>query len=152
MAKTTKKKAAPVKAAKKKAAPVKAKKAVAAKAKKAPAKATKKTTASVLQHHTRALISRQLDEIMKDYCEESLVCTPMGTARGLKEIRDTFMAALNTFTPESLANLKSIRQEINGDYAYILWSALPVVSFGGDTFHIRDGKIIMQAFISQMKP
>jgi hypothetical protein len=145
MAKATKKKTTSVKATQKKTVPAKA-----AKKKTAAVKKAKKTTASVLRHHTQALISRKLDEILKDYCEESLVCTPMGTARGLKEIRDTFMAALNTFTPEALANMKSIRQEINGDYAYILWSALPVVSFGGDTFHVRDGKIIMQTFVSQM--
>lgn len=155
MAKAVKKKTVAAKATKKKAIVAKAtkKKAIVAKAtKKKPvaAKATKKTTESVLQHHMQALLARNLDEILKDYCKASILCTPMGTARGLKEIQDFFAQALSGFTPEALANMKNIRQEIDGDYAYILWSALPVVSFGGDTFHVRDGKIIMQTFVSQM--
>jgi hypothetical protein len=145
MAKAMKKKSAPAKAAKKKAAPAKAtkKKAVATKAK-------KKTTAAVLQHHAQALLSRKLDEIIKDYCEESLLCTSMGTARGLKEIRDFFKAALNTFTPEAMANMKTSKQEIDGDYAFVIWSAPPVVSFGSDTFHVRDGKILLQTAVIPM--
>jgi hypothetical protein len=144
MAKTTKKKTGAAKTTKKKLAGAKVtrKKVTAAKAK-------KKTTGSVLQHHVQALVSRKLDEIMEDYCEQSLLCTPMGTSRGLKEIRDAFAAVLSGFPAEVMANMKNIKQEIHGDYAYILWSALPVVPFGGDTFHIRNGVIMMQTFVGQ---
>jgi hypothetical protein len=114
-----------------------------------PAKRTRKTTESVLQHHVQALMARKLDEVMKDYCEESLLCTPMGTSKGLKEIRDSFAAVLNVFTPEVLANMKNIKQEIHGEYVYVLWTALPAVPFGGDTLHVHDGKIIMQTFVGQ---
>jgi hypothetical protein len=135
MAKAIKKKVMPAKATKKKTAPV---------------KKTKKTTESVLRHHTQALLSRKLEELMKDYCEESVLCTPMGTSRGLKEIRDAFGAVLDGFPPEAMAKMKTTTQEINGDYAYMLWSALPVVPFGGDTFHVKDGKILLQTFVGQI--
>jgi len=155
MAKTTKKKAEAGKVINKKAVAVKATKkkttiTKAAKKKTAAAKATKKTTGLVLQHHLQALLSRKMNEIIKDYCEESLVCTPMGAARGLKEIRDTFTGALQMLTPEAMANMKVSKQEINGDYAYVLWSAPPVVTFAGDTFHVHDGVIMMQTFVGQM--
>jgi hypothetical protein len=154
MAKATKKKLAGAKVTRKKvtAAKTTKKKLAGAKVtrkKVAAAKATKKTTGVVLQHHMQALVSGKLDEIMKDYCEQSWLCTPMGTSRGLKEIRDAFAAVLSAFPPEAIANMKNIKQEIQGDYAYILWSALPIVPFGGDTFHIRDGVIIMQTFVGQ---
>jgi ketosteroid isomerase-like protein len=138
MAKAIKKKTAPARVAKKKTAPV---------------KATKKTTEAVLQHHVRALMARKLDELMKDYCEESIVCAPMGTAKGLKEIREGFAQVLKEMmTPETMANMKTIKQDINGDYAYVLWSALPAVPLGGDTFHVHNGIIMMQTFVGQTNP
>jgi hypothetical protein len=45
-----------------------------------------------------------------------------------------------------MKNFQVIRQDINGDYAYIFWTAAPAVIAGGDTFVIRDGKIVMQSF------
>jgi ketosteroid isomerase-like protein len=141
MAKAIKKKAAPVKATKKKAAPLKAKKA--------PAKATKKTTASVLQHHVQALLSRKLDELIKDYCEESVMCTAEGTARGLEGIRAMFGGLMKAFPPEVSANMKNIKQDINGEYAYVIWTMPPAVKLGSDTFHVRDGKIMLQTVIIQ---
>jgi hypothetical protein len=148
MAKATKKKTAPVKAAKKKAAPVKAKKATA-KAKKAPAKATKKTTASVLQHHVQALLSRDLEKLMTDYCQDSVMCTAQSTARGLESIRAAFEGLLKAFPPEVSANMKNVKQEINGEYAYVIWTMPPAVKLGSDTFHVRDGKIMLQTVIIQ---
>lgn len=135
MAKAIKKKTAPAKVAKKKTAP---------------AKKTKKTTEAVLRHHMQALLARNLEELIKDYCEESVLCTPMGTSRGLKEIRYAFGEVLKGFPPEAMAKMKTTTQEINGDYAYILWSAVPVVPFGGDTFHVHDGKIWLQTFVGQI--
>ena len=144
MAKAMKKKAVAAKATKKKAVTAKA-----TKKKAATAKATKKTTESVLQHHVQALMARNLEEIIKDYCEDSLLCTPMGTTKGLKGIRESFTMALGMLTPEAMGNMKSIKQDIHGEYAYVLWSALPAVTFAGDTFHVRNGKIIMQTFVGQ---
>jgi ketosteroid isomerase-like protein len=112
--------------------------------------AKKATTEAVLQHHVQALVSRNLDSIMKDYCDDSVLCTPNGTFKGLDSIRSNFTALLGMFTPEVLANLKSIKQDIVGEYAYVLWSALPAVTFGGDTFYIRNGKIMLQSFVGQM--
>jgi ketosteroid isomerase-like protein len=135
VAKTTKKKTLAVKATKKKAATV---------------KATKKTTASVLQHHIQALLARQLDELLKDYCEESVVCTADNTAKGLKGIRAMFEGLVKAFPAQILANMKSVKQDINGEYAYVIWTMLPAIKLGSDTFHVRDGKILMQSVILQM--
>ncbi len=157
MAKAMKKKAVAAKVTKKKTAAAKAtkKKTTAAKATKkktTAAKSAKKTTESVLQHHVQALLARKLDEIIKDYCEESVVCMPTSTARGLKEIRDTFATALKMLTPEALSNMKNIKQDIDGEYCYALWSAMPVIRFAGDTFHVRDGKILLQTVVTQLNP
>ncbi len=109
-----------------------------------------KTTEEVLRHHVQALVSRNLDEIMKDYANDSVLFSPRGAFKGLESIRRIFTAILGVMTPETMTNMKDIRQEINGEYAYVLWSAVPVAPFGGDTFRVHDGKIVMQSIVSQM--
>ncbi len=109
------------------------------------------TTEAVLKHHVQALVSRDLDGVMQDYTEDSVVFTQMGMLKGLKSIRASFSRIITIYTPEVIANMKTIRQEIDGEYGYVLWSALPAVILGGDSFHVRDGKILMQSFVGQMK-
>ncbi len=45
-----------------------------------------------------------------------------------------------------MANLQVIRQDVDGEFAYVFWSAAPAVVVAGDTFCIRGGKIVMQSF------
>ena len=107
------------------------------------------TTEAVLQHHGQALMSRNLDELMKDYAEDSVFFTPNATVKGLKGIRSVFEGLLGTFPPEVSANLKLTKMEINGEYAYEIWTMLPVVKLGSDTFHVHNGKIMLQSVIMQ---
>ena len=47
------------------------------------------------------------------------------------------------------------QQFIEGDYAYILWSAETVdnvYEMGTDTFVVRDGKIVAQSFTGKVTP
>lgn len=44
----------------------------------------------VLTHHLIAFGNNDLDEIMKDYAEASVVMTPNGTVKGLAAIRKFF--------------------------------------------------------------
>jgi ketosteroid isomerase-like protein len=107
----------------------------------------KATTEAVMAHHGQALMSGNLDELVKDYTRDSVFFTPAETYRGPESIRAAFAGLMKMLPPEALANFKVIKQEIQGEYAYLLWSALPVFPFAGDTFHIRDGKIITQSVI-----
>jgi ketosteroid isomerase-like protein len=108
------------------------------------------TTEAVLKHHVQALVSRNLDDIMEDYSGNSVLFTPNGVFKGLESIRGIFTAILGVMTPEVMANLKDIRRDIDGEYAYVLWSAVPVAAFGGETFRVHNGEIVMQSIISQM--
>jgi ketosteroid isomerase-like protein len=108
------------------------------------------STEAILGHHMQALMSRDVDEIMKDYNSNSVLFSPLGAAIGLESIRANFTGIVGMLTPEVLGNMKLLKQDINGEYAYILWSAAPVVLNGGDTFHVQDGKIIAQSFVGQM--
>ena len=107
------------------------------------------TTEAVFQHHMQAMMSNNFDEVCKDYCEDSMLLLPTGTFKGLEGIKAGFAEVGKTLTPEVAANFKLTKQEIHGDYVYINWTALPAFPVGGDTFHIHDGKIMMQSVIYQ---
>ncbi len=107
------------------------------------------TTAAVLEHHLQGIFARDVDEIMRDYTEESVLISANGVAKGLEPIRGFFAYAVSVMTPEVLATAKTIRQEVYGEFAYVLWSAAPAVVIAADTFCIRGGKIVMQSFTAQ---
>ena len=53
------------------------------------------------------------------------------------------------------ATFKMKRQLVEGDYAYILWTAETadnVHEVGTDTFVVRDGKIVAQSFAGKITP
>jgi ketosteroid isomerase-like protein len=111
------------------------------------ATAASSTIEIVLGQHVQALVSRSLDSIMRDYTDDAVVFSPNGAFKGSENIRAFFTAALGMLPPEALNNLKVIKQDIDGEFVYVLWSAEPAIQFAGDTFCIRDGKIVMQAFV-----
>jgi len=105
-------------------------------------------TKEVLDHHWVAFKANDLEETMKDYTEESLLITPNATYKGLDEIRNNFVEAFKLFPKDSttFALDKSIAVK---DVGYILWnSKTPTfnLTYGTDTFIIRDGKIVRQTY------
>jgi ketosteroid isomerase-like protein len=108
-----------------------------------------KTTEEVLGHHVRAIVSQDVESIMTDYAEDAVVFSPGGAARGKDAIRANMPTALAMFSPDVVANLKTLKQEVHGDYAYVLWCSNPAIPFGTDTFCVRNGKIVMQSFAVQ---
>ena len=108
------------------------------------------STEIVVTHHLQAIMARNLDLIMKDYADHAVLFTPNGVLKGPAKIREFFAQVLNIFTPDVLNRLKMERQDIEGDYVYLLWSAGTTVPFATDSFYIRDGKIVMQSFAAQL--
>jgi len=105
------------------------------------------TTEQVMQHHEAALLSGNLDELARDYTADSVLITPIETYKGSESIKAAFAALMKMLTPEALANFKVTKQDIQGEYVYTLWTAAPIFPFAGDTFHIHNGKIMMQSVV-----
>lgn len=102
---------------------------------------------------TEATLARHLDAfaqgpdaIMRDYTDESVLISPDGALRGLAEIRPFFERFLADSPPELLAAMTLVRQEIEGEIAYIVWKAEPFIPLATDTFLVRDDKIVTQTF------
>ncbi|TXK36949.1 nuclear transport factor 2 family protein [Pontibacter qinzhouensis] len=99
-------------------------------------------TKEVLTHHLTAFGSNNLEEIMKDYTEESVVLTPDGPLKGLAAIRKFFEDFFITIPTGSAFEMKQLT--VIGYVAYIAWSresAVAKIPIGSDTFFLEGDKI-----------
>jgi|1186.fasta_scaffold478455_2 hypothetical protein len=111
-------------------------------------------TQDVLEHHLKALLAGDVEEIMADYDDSSVLATQQATLRGLAALREFFVAAVNELLPPG-SELELTTQVVEGEHAYIVWhgeSAKYRLPFGTDTFVVRGGKIVFQSFAGQIEP
>jgi ketosteroid isomerase-like protein len=112
-------------------------------------------TERTLRHHWQAFGAGDVEAIMADYAEDAVLITRDATLKGHAQIRSLFsQISENIFPPES-TSLHLANQVIEGEVAYILWSAKSALynaPFCTDTFLIHDGKIVAQTFAAQMEP
>jgi ketosteroid isomerase-like protein len=103
-----------------------------------------RTPQEVFAHHGTALAAGDLDEIVVDYTDDSVLITPAGAARGKDGIRQAFARLLDDL-PSAAWDLKT--QIFEGDVLFLEWaadSAINRVDDGVDTFVFRDGSIWAQ--------
>lgn len=112
------------------------------------------TTAEVVQHHLQSFGSGDLEGILSDYAPDAVLFTPAGTLRGIDAIRALFVAMLEEFgKPGAAFTLR--QQQVAGEHAYIVWKAQTAdndYELGTDTFHVQDGRIVVQSFAAQITP
>lgn len=111
-------------------------------------------TQAVLDHHWETFVSNDLEGVMEDYTEESVLITPNATYAGLEEISENFVNAFKAFPKES-ARLTLNNSMVVLDVGYILWEAdAPEfnLTYATDTFIIRNGKILRQTYAGVREP
>lgn len=108
----------------------------------------------VVAQHLKCFREGDLEGILADYAPGAVFFTPDGALRGVDEIRPLFQAMIAEFQePGTEFNMR--RQFVEGDHAYILWTAETadnVYELGTDTFVVRDGKIVAQSFTCKIAP
>lgn len=112
------------------------------------------TTESVLDHHLDAFGSQDLEAVMEDYDDDSMVVTPDETFRGLDEIEELFAALFAEFSTED-ASITMRERTVEGDFAYIIWEGdTPenAYEFATDTFHVPEDTITFQTFAGKIEP
>lgn len=105
-------------------------------------------TKEVLDHHWITFKANDLEAVMEDYTEESMLITPGGTFTGLAQIRENFINAFKAF-PKDSSTLNLTKSVVVKDVGYILWQAkTPTfnLTYATDTFIIREGKIVRQTY------
>src|SRR5277367_2020363 len=101
----------------------------------------------VFQHHLEAIVNNDMEELMKDYTEQSELWTPDGAIVGLKAISSFFSYALTLF-PKDKTKLELKKLIANDEKVYIVWSSVSptaTLPFITDSFDIKGGKILWQS-------
>ncbi|MGA8178933.1 MAG: nuclear transport factor 2 family protein [Desulfobacterales bacterium] len=92
--------------------------------------------------------------MLSDYAPVAILFTPGGPLVGADAMRPLYEGLIAEFAkPGSSFELKL--QSIEGDYAYILWTAETAdnsYDLVTDTFVVKDGKIVAQSFAAKILP
>jgi len=108
----------------------------------------------VVDNHLKCFGEGDLKGILSDYARGAVLFTPNGPLKGVDSIRPLIEQLIAEFgKPGATFSLKL--QSVEGDYAYILWTAETadnVYEMVTDTFVVRDGKIIAQSFAAKITP
>ena len=118
---------------------------------------TKETTLNeipkqVVMHHLNSFLDNDLEALLSDYTDESVLFTPAASYLGLGEIR-TFFMELSKHFPKQQSAITVSCVVASEDLVYIVWQAkTPTlgVPIGSDTFIIKNGKIHQQTFVGQL--
>jgi ketosteroid isomerase-like protein len=112
------------------------------------------STETVLNHHLEGFSNGNVDAVMEDYTEDSVLITPDASLTGLESIRALFTGFFGGLFKPGTYEFTLDRMEISGDVAYIVWHSTNEgmdVKLGTDTLLIRDGKIAVQTFAAFMQ-
>lgn len=111
-------------------------------------------TESVLNHHLETFGEQDLEGVMEDYSDDSIVVTNMGTFRGFDEIEGLFENLFSEFSSGE-SSITMDEQLTEDDFGYIIWHAETpenVYEFATDTFYIPDDVIEFQTFAGDVSP
>ena len=104
------------------------------------------STEDVLNHHLTSFGAGDLEGVMSDYTEDSVIILPGAKLEGLEAIEGLFVALIGEFSkPGMVFNMGDVA--IHNNVAYITWTAETadnVYGLSTDTFVIEDGKIAVQ--------
>jgi ketosteroid isomerase-like protein len=112
------------------------------------------TTEIVLERHLGSFAAGDLEALLSDYSEDSVLFTVNGPLTGLGPIRALMTCLFAEFEkPGSRFELQIT--SVVGEVGFIVWSARTadnVYELGTDTFVVRGGKIAFQSFVGKVVP
>ena len=112
------------------------------------------STEEVLDRHLHCFGKGDLDGIVADYSSSAVMFTPQGPLKGPSAIRSLFQAIFTEFGKPGASFSLQLRS-VDGDYAYILWSAETadnVYEAVADTFVVQNGQISVHSFGGKIRP
>jgi hypothetical protein len=108
---------------------------------------------SVILHHLSSFQDNDLEAVISDYTNESVLITQDATYRGIEEIRGFFLSLVKHF-PKQNSHFELDKLVVHDGLVFIVWHAKTPsldVLLGTDTFIIKNNKIHQQTFAGQMK-
>ncbi len=110
-------------------------------------------TKKVIEHHLQAFGSGDIEAVLSDYTEESIVITPEATLKGLDQIKGLFTKIGSLFPAEG-SDFSLDRMDVTNELGYIVWHAttpIVVIPLGTDTYVVKDNKIMIQTFAAKLE-
>ena len=105
------------------------------------------TTEAIVRNHLQAFLEQKgIAAILSDYDEDAHFHSEARTYHGKREIGTFFEDFIAALPPESTKRFTLRTLKVDGDLAYITWSAGQEIPLGTDTFVVRNGKIVSQTF------
>jgi predicted SnoaL-like aldol condensation-catalyzing enzyme len=114
---------------------------------------TNDATKSVVMNHLNSFLENDLEGVLTDYNDKSVLVTHTATYEGVDEIRVFFTDLMKHF-PKQRSAFELDKFIVRDGLVYITWHAdTPTVnvSLATDTFIVREGKIYQQTFAGEMK-
>lgn len=108
------------------------------------------STQEVLDHHLAAFGGGDLESILEDYDENSVIITTEGIHRTHDEMSAFFSTLFAEFGKPGMSFTMN-HVAVDGEAAFIAWNAETadnVYELGTDTLIVRDGKIAVQTFVA----
>ena len=108
---------------------------------------------NIILHHLSSFQDNDLQAVISDYTNESVLITEGGTYMGPEEI-EGFFTDLMVHFPKQDSDFELDKLVAKDGMVYIIWHAKTPsleVALGSDTFIVKDGKIFQQTFVGQMK-
>jgi ketosteroid isomerase-like protein len=112
------------------------------------------STSDVLDQHLKCFSDNDLDGVVADYSSDAVLFVPGKPLKGPDAIKAFFQAFFSEFAKPG-ASFSMRQRHVEGDYAYILWSAETADNFyeaATDTFVVQNGKIVAQSFAAKITP
>src|SRR5262245_12773151 len=105
------------------------------------------TTEAIVRNHLQAFLEQKgIAAILSDYDDNARFHSEARTYHGKHEIGTFFEDFIAALPPDSTTRFSLRTLRVDGDLAYITWSAGDAVPLGTDTFVVRNGKIVAQTF------
>jgi len=112
------------------------------------------TTRQVLEHHLGTLGAGDLNGILSDYMDDSILISADGVLEGRQAIRGFFEGVLASLFKPGTYEFTIDTLHVADDIAYIVWHASCAsadIVFATDTFVVRNGKIAVQTFAAKIQ-
>lgn len=110
-------------------------------------------TETLVRHHLQAFLEQQgLDAILDDYADDACFLSEGRAYCGKPAVREFFEGFIVALPPQAMGRFKLRSLRVQGDVAYITWSAGSELPLGTDTFVVRDGRIVAQTFAMHAAP
>jgi ketosteroid isomerase-like protein len=112
-------------------------------------------TKAVLDHHLAAFSAGDVDEVLKDYTDASVLIMADATVTGREALHAVFEGLFSGLFEPGTYDFTLDVMTVEGEVAYIVWHAScgsAEVVLATDTYVVRDGKIATHTFAAKIDP